>query len=68
MYARASLLRGAKTPMLRGITFNKRIRVFYSALDLSAGIVGEPVDGVYGYDPATATILMAAMVRYGGGK
>lgn len=68
MYARASLLRGAKTPMLRGITFNKRIRVFYSALDLSAGIVGEPVDGVYGYDPATATTLMAAMVRYGGGK
>jgi hypothetical protein len=26
--------------------------------------VGEPVDGVYGYDPATATDLMAGMLLY----
>jgi hypothetical protein len=49
---------------LRGITLGKRTAVFFSREDLSAGIVGEPVDGVLGYDPATATRLMTAMLLY----
>lgn len=49
---------------LRGITVGNRVGVFFSREDLSAGIVGEPVDGIYGYDPATATDLMAAMLIY----
>jgi hypothetical protein len=54
---------------LRGMTVGGRTAVFFSREDLSEGIVGEPVDGVLGYDPATATDLMAAMLiyaRYGG--
>lgn len=54
---------------LRGITVDGRTAVFFSREDLSEGIVGEPVDGVLGYDPATATQLMAAMLtfaQYGG--
>lgn len=49
---------------LRGITVNGRTAVFFSREDLTEGIVGEPVDGVIGYDPTTATDLMAAMLIY----
>jgi hypothetical protein len=51
-------------PKLRGIMVGKRVGVFFSREDISAGIVGEPVDGIYGYDPATATDLMASMLQY----
>ncbi|HEY2588985.1 MAG TPA: DUF4159 domain-containing protein [Tepidisphaeraceae bacterium] len=64
IFAKESLPRGTKLPTLRGMTFGKKIRVFYSPLDLSAGLVGEPVDGVFGYDPQTSTELMSAMIRY----
>ena len=53
-----------KHPKLRGITMGNRVGVFFSREDLSGGIVGEPVDGIYGYDPATATDLMSAMLLY----
>ena len=49
---------------LRGIMVGNRVGVFFSREDLTGGIVGEPVDGVYGYDPATATDLMASMLLY----
>jgi hypothetical protein len=51
-------------PKLRGLTIGKRTVVFFSREDISAGIVGEPVDGIYGYDPKTATDLMAGMLQY----
>jgi hypothetical protein len=51
-------------PKLRGLTIGKRTAVFFSREDISAGIVGEPVDGIYGYDPTTATNLMAGMLQY----
>ena len=35
-----------------------RVGVFYSRDDLTAGLVGEPVDGISGYDVATATAIM----------
>ena len=41
-----------------------RIGVFYSAEDISAGLVGEPVDGILGYDPDSATSLMEHMILY----
>ena len=44
--------------------FGKRVGVFFSRYDIAGGLVGEPVDGVYGYDPQTATDLMAAMLIY----
>jgi len=49
---------------LEGLAVGRRIGVFFSREDLSAGLVGEPVDGVNGYDPKTATDLMAAMMLY----
>ena len=68
VFARDALPRGTKRPMLRGITVGTKIRVFYSPLDITGGLVGEPVDGVLGYDPQTATTLMSAMIRYAAGK
>jgi hypothetical protein len=51
-------------PKLRGIPTGKRTGVFFSREDLTAGMVGEPVDGIYGYDPETATKLTAGMLLY----
>jgi hypothetical protein len=45
-----------------------RIGVFYSRDDLSAGLVGEPVDGINGYDVATATAIMRNIVLYAAGS
>jgi hypothetical protein len=53
-----------KVAKLRGISVGKRIGVFFSREDLTEGLVGEPVDGIYGYDPATATKLMAGILMY----
>jgi hypothetical protein len=57
--------RGAlNVPRLRGIEKGGRIKVFYSAEDLSAGLVGEPVDGILGYSPEAATDIMRGIVAY----
>jgi hypothetical protein len=56
-----------RTPRIKGMELNGRIAVFFSAEDLSTGLVGEPVDGVYGYDPESATGLMRNMIFYGTG-
>jgi hypothetical protein len=56
-YARTAL-GSLKSPRLRGITKNNRLVCIYSSEDLSVGLVGEPVDGIIGYTPATATALM----------
>ena len=53
-------------PQLRVMTINHRPAVIYSREDLSAGLVGEPIDGITGYDPATATAIMRNLVIYGG--
>jgi len=49
-------------PLLASITMNNRPVVYYSRLDLSGGIVGQPTDGITGYDPATATAIMNNLV------
>jgi hypothetical protein len=49
---------------IQAIKFGKRIGVYFSRQDLSCGLVGQPVDGVYGYEPTTATTLMSAMLLY----
>jgi hypothetical protein len=51
-------------PRLQGIEINGRLAVIYSREDLSEGIVGESVEGVIGYEPATATELVAAVLGY----
>ncbi len=49
-------------PRLQGITVNGRLGVIYSREDLSVGLVGQAVDGIIGYSPATATHLMTRIL------
>jgi hypothetical protein len=60
-FARATV-GSVRTPMLAAIIVNKRPAVYVSRLDLSAGLVGQPTDGIAGYDPATATAMMTNLV------
>jgi hypothetical protein len=62
-YARA-LLGNLRTPRIKAISVNGRNAVYYSREDLSGGLVGEPVDGIIGYEPDTAVaIVSGAIVR-----
>jgi hypothetical protein len=56
------------TPRLQGIDRADRIVLFYSKEDLTGGLVGQPVDGIVGYTPATATDLMQRIVLYADGN
>ena len=55
-------------PRLRGVKVNGRLGVILSGEDLSAGLVGQQVDGVVGYDPATATDIVRHVVLYAAEK
>jgi hypothetical protein len=68
-FVRGKLLGKLTAPELRGIQVgnDKRIGVFYSPLDLTAGLVGQPVDGIFGYAPETATAIMRNIVLYAAG-
>jgi hypothetical protein len=57
-----------KSPQLRGIKIKDRVAVIYSKEDLSGGLVGQPVDGIVGYEPATAGELMSRIILYASGK
>ena len=64
-----NVLRGdMKQPRIKALSVNGRDAVFYSAEDLGAGLVGQDVDGVVGYDPETATALMTKILLYAAGK
>ena len=54
-------------PRVRGIELRGRVAIFYSREDLSAGMVGERVDGILGYDPETATAIMRNILLYADG-
>jgi hypothetical protein len=47
---------------LKGLKFRKKWAVIYSAEDLTTGLVGQQVDGIYGYTPACATEIMRRLV------
>jgi hypothetical protein len=59
------MLGNIKTPRLRMATAGKG-RVFLSQEDLSVGLVGQPVDGIYGYEPRTATAIVANIILSAG--
>lgn len=63
-YARHLLTGGAHAARVRGVMVGGRIGVFFSREDLTAGCVGEPVDGVIGYDPKTSTQIMGNIVMF----
>ena len=56
------LVNNLATPRLRGIQVNGRLAGFYRPDDLSVGLVGQSVEGIYGYDPATATKIVEKIV------
>jgi hypothetical protein len=53
-------------PQIKAITIGDRPAVFFSREDLSAGLVGQPVDGLIGYDPTTATDIMRNLILFAG--
>jgi hypothetical protein len=61
-FARRTITGDLKIGRVRVMTLNDRSAVFYSPEDLSAGLVGQPVDAIRGYMPATATQLMVNMI------
>jgi hypothetical protein len=61
-----AMLGSLHAPQLATITVNNRPAVYYSRLDLSAGLVGQPTDGINGYSPVTATQIMTNLVISGG--
>jgi hypothetical protein len=66
-YARQKIVGNQTEPRLRGIaTTAGRIGVFFSREDLSAGLVGEAVDGIVGYEPRVSARLMQSMILYAG--
>jgi hypothetical protein len=54
------------TPRVRGLEINGRLGVFLSSEDLTCGMVGMPFDGIYGYEPDSATSLMEKLVLFAG--
>jgi len=66
-HARQILGNGLKTPRLRAIPIDKRLAVFFSMEDLSAGLVGQPTDGINGYTAKCATTLMEDLLLYAAG-
>src|SRR5258706_6699652 len=63
-YATRMLAAGMNAPRLRGIETGGRTAVIYSPEDLSVGLVGMSVDGIYGYEPDYANRLMESIVLY----
>ncbi len=51
-------------PRLRGGAVGDRTAVIVSGEDLAVGLVGEPVDGILGYAPATAAAVAEHVVLY----
>ena len=62
------VLGSLKSHRIHGIEVGKRLVIFYSGEDLSVGLVGQPVDGITGYEPKTATELMIDMILYSTGN
>jgi hypothetical protein len=54
-------------PRLKGMQFDGRWGVIFSREDLSGGMVGEAMDGIIGYAPATVSEIMSRIMLYAGG-
>lgn len=61
-YAQKAVTGNANVARLKSLTANGRPAVLFSREDLSVGLVGQPVGGILGYEPATATGLVRRIV------
>jgi hypothetical protein len=57
-YAQKTLAGKANAPRIKALLVGDRPAVLFSREDLSVGLVGNPINGVVGYEPATATELV----------
>ena len=62
--ARQKISGKLNAPRVRAVEQNGKQRVFYSREDLTHGLLGQPCEGIVGYDPATATAIMRNIVLY----
>jgi hypothetical protein len=63
------VLGSSHLPQLKAVVVNGRNAIYYSRYDLSAGLVGTPVDGITGYAPDSATGIMSGIIQSAlGGK
>jgi hypothetical protein len=60
----AKLLAAKSGPRLRGIDVGGRTAVIFSPEDLSAALVGQGVEGIIGYTPASATALVKSILLW----
>lgn len=69
-FARGKRLGRLNTPRLGAVEVNGRVVAFFSREDLSGSLVGQPVDGILGYSPETATQIARNVLVYAytGGK
>jgi hypothetical protein len=67
-YAREHGVGRSTSPRVRGVKVGGRTAIFFSREDLSAGILGQPVDGVIGYAPDTATAVMTNLILHAAGE
>ena len=53
------------SPLLKMIQEDGKTKVLFSPLDLAVGLVGQPIDGISGYQPESAMELMGNLLMYG---
>jgi hypothetical protein len=58
----------AHGPRIQSASVGGRDAIFYSDLDLSVGLVGQPVDGIIGYAPASATAIVRSLLLFAAPK
>jgi hypothetical protein len=63
-YARSQAVGALRSPRICAVKQGNRIVCYFSREDLSAGLVGQPIDGIIGYDPATATAIMRDILLF----
>src|SRR5262249_18282431 len=53
-----------RLPRIRGLDINGRTRIFLSPENIAGSRVGQPVDGITGSPPASATALTTTLILY----
>ena len=58
-----SVLGSLRSPQIVALTVDGRPSVYFSREDLSAGLVGEPMDGIVGYTAESATDIVLGLLQ-----
>ncbi|WP_241180038.1 DUF4159 domain-containing protein [Humisphaera borealis] len=63
-FVRGKVAGSLNAPRIRAHVIQGRPAVLYSREDLTAGMIGNEVDGIIGYSPATATQIVKQVLTY----